>query len=227
MLLRAELLQDSRHIVAHTTELSTTSAFIRTDERLDAGGDVELRLSFPRLFPPLRIDARVVSREAGSGHGYWPGFSLAFSGEHERLSRLLQAVDGVVVPSTYRMLVVEDSPTMREIMQHNAMRFSQTFRIEIVSAETAEQAAELLRDDVVDLAVVDLYLPGTRSGADLVRDLRARGIDLPVIGFSIGGAQARHAFLDAGADLFLDKPVMLRDMFATLERLVRTARTEP
>jgi hypothetical protein len=41
-----------------------------------------------------------------------------------------------------------------------------------------------------------------------------------VIGFSVGGVVARDAFLSAGADMFLDKPVMMRDVFTTLERLV-------
>jgi DNA-binding response OmpR family regulator len=64
------------------------------------------------------------------------------------------------------------------------------------------------------------------SGADLVRAIRQRGLDTPVIGFSIGGTKARTAFLDAGADMYLDKPVMLRDIFGTLKRLVHAARSE-
>ena len=76
-------------------------------------------------------------------------------------------------------------------------------------------------------AQLDLFLPGALSGADLVRELRTRRVDLPVIGFSVGGTAARRAFLEAGADLFLDKPIALRDVFATLERLsVAAARRE-
>lgn len=226
MVLRAELFHESRHIVAHTTELSASSAFVRTDERLDLGTVVELKLSFPRLLPPLTIRARVVAREAGSGHGYWPGFCLDFSAEHERLARLLRPLQAQAAEDTYRILVVEDSATMRDVMQHNAARFSPRFPIDITSTDTAEHALELIAANAYDLAVVDLYLPGKLSGADLVRDLRARALDLPVIGFSIGGPEARRALVEAGADLFLDKPVMLRDVFGTLERLVRAARAE-
>jgi CheY-like chemotaxis protein len=224
MVLRAELIHESRCIVAHTTELSTSSAFVRTDEWIEVGSVVELRLSFPRLLPALNIPARIVSREGGSGHGYWPGFALSFTSEHERLVRLLGDDDRDESPRSYRILVVEDSVTMRDVVKHNASRFAPRFNIDVTSVETGEQARAVLDEASFDLAVIDLYLPGPLSGADLVRGMRSRGMDMPVIGFSIGGSEARRAFFDAGVDLFLDKPVMLRDMFGTLERLVRAAR---
>lgn len=222
MVLRAELLHDSRHIVAHTTKLSARSVFVRTDELLSVGADVEVRLSFPRLFPMLAMTARVVSRDAGSGHGYWPGFELDFTAQHERIEHLLRAHE-VTDATDYRILVVEDSPTMRDVVQHNAARFSSGIRIDVMTSDTAEHALQLIGEQTYDLAVVDLYLSGQLDGAALVRELRGRGMDLPVIGFSIGGSEARRAFLDAGADLFLDKPVVLRDIFGTLERLVCAA----
>ncbi len=221
MVLRAELVHESRRIVAHTMELSASSAFVRTDERLDLGALVELTLSFPRLLPPVCVSARVASREAGSGHGYWAGFSLDFTGEQARIAELLRRDDSGVAPGRCQILVVEDSATMRDVIFHNATRFSSAFRIEVVSTDNVEDALELVQRHELDLAVVDLFLPGPRSGADLVRELRARGVDVPVIGFSVGGPEARRAFLAAGADLFLDKPIVLRDVFATLERLVR------
>jgi CheY-like chemotaxis protein len=223
MVLRAELFHDRRHIVAHTTKLSASSVFVRTDELLSLGANVELELSFPRLFPPLAVGARVVSRDAGSGHGYWPGFSLDFTAQHERLEHLLGA-HAVTDATDYRILVVEDSQTMRDVVQHNASRFSSGIRIDITTSDSAEHALELIGEHAYDLAVVDLYLPGQLDGAALVRALRGRGVDLPVIGFSIGGSEARRAFIEAGAEMFLDKPVILRDVFGTLERLVRAAR---
>ena len=42
---------------------------------------------------------------------------------------------------------------------------------------------------------------------------------VPVVAISVGGAAARDASLEAGADLFLDKPIVLRDLFTTLARL--------
>ena len=218
MVLRAELFHESRRIVAHTTEVSASSVVVRTDERIALGASVMLQLSFPRLFAPLQVVAVVASRDAGSGHGYYAGFRLEFAAE-QRLSLLQRTDDEGPAVGGCRIIVVEDSAVMREVVGHNAMAFSQTFRIQAVSADRAEAALELIDRERFDLAIVDHYLPGTLTGADLVRDLRQRKLDLPVIGFSVGGTKARLAFLDAGADMFLDKPVMLRDVFATLERL--------
>ena len=226
MVLRAELLHESRRIVAHTTAVGATSVVVRTDELLALGANVRLQLSFPRLFAPLELTARVTSWDAGSGHGYYAGFTLDFASE-ERLSALVQRDGNAPPPGPFHILLVEDSPVMCDIVAQSAATFSRTFRITTASAYAAEEALELIGHETFDLAVVDLYLPGRKSGADLVRELRARSLDLPVIGFSIGGSQARRAFLDAGADLFLDKPIALRDVFATLERLSMASARSP
>jgi CheY-like chemotaxis protein len=227
MVLRAELFHESRHIVCHTTEVTPSSVCVRTDEALDVGATVRLRLSFPRLFAPVQVMAHVVSHAGGSGHGYLPGFVLDFAGEHERIAHLFRihaALGEDAAP--YRILVIEDSAVMRDVVHHTAQRFLNAFRVETHTTDQAAHALELIAYHNYDLALVDLYLPGALDGAHFVRELRARGNDLPVIGFSVGGPKARAAFLDAGADLFLDKPIMLRDVFGTLERLVVAARRE-
>jgi CheY-like chemotaxis protein len=183
-------------------------------------------LSFPRLFAPIEMSAQVASRDAGSGHGYYAGFTLDFDRE-ERLARLLERPDDA--PSSQgsiRILLVEDSPVMCDIVAQVAATFSRTFQIATTSLSSAEDALKVLERETFDLAVVDMFLPGQLSGADLVRTMRERSLDLPVIGLSVGGSKARLAFLEAGADLFLDKPVAVRDVFTTLERLsVVAART--
>jgi CheY-like chemotaxis protein len=226
MVLRAELSHEGGSIIAHTTAVGANTVVVRTDERIAIGTSVTLSLSFPRLFSPIRVTARVASREAGSGHGYYAGFTLDFDFE-ERLARLLQT-DDAPASGSFRILLVEDSPVMCDVIAQSAATFSRTFRIATTSVQSANGALELIDRESFDLAVVDLFLPGQLTGADLVRQVRARNLDLPVIGFSVGGTKARLAFLDAGADLFLDKPIALRDVFATLERLsVAAARSTP
>jgi CheY-like chemotaxis protein len=232
MVLRAELLHDTRHIVAHTTELSPRSVFVRTDERLAIGDVVGLKLSFPRLLAPLELEGQVVATDPGLGHGYAAGVTLALAGTteaHERLARLLDDLDAIetTASGTFHVLVVEDSVLMRDFIQLGAGRFTRgDVEVVVETVDTAERALELSAQRY-DLVLVDLYLPGEMDGAALVRRLRAEQPDLPVIGFSVGGESARTAFLAAGADLFLDKPVMVKDVFSTLERLtlMRARRT--
>jgi CheY-like chemotaxis protein len=226
MVLRAELSHDQREIVAHTTELTPDSAVVRTDESLSPGDVVSLRLSLRQLLPPVQLAARVVALDPGSGLGYFPGVTLAFEAptpeQQAHLARLVGEIeiDGVVEPPVCRILVVEDSQLMREHVETRAERVADdSVRVIVDTADSVERALELLDTRSYALALVDLFLPD-KSGDGLVRTIRDRGLEqLAVIGCSVGGAEARTAFLEAGADLYLDKPVKVKDLFATVQRL--------
>lgn len=227
MVLRVDLSHAQREIVAHSTELTRESVVIRTDEPLSLGDLVSLRLSFRQLLAPVQLAARVIAREPGSGFGYFPGVTLAFdaptSEQQEHLARLVGAYDDERRGErpVCRILLVEDSALMRDFVKIGTERFVDG-RVQVVvdTVDSVEHALEMLETSTYALALVDLYLPGDMNGDGLVRTIRARGLDqLAVIGFSVGGAAARAAFLDAGADLYLDKPVMMKDLFTTVERL--------
>jgi CheY-like chemotaxis protein len=227
MVLRADLSHHQREIVAHTTELTRESVVIRTDEPLSLGDVVSLRLSFRQLLAPVELPARVVAREPGSGFGYFPGVTLAFDAPNPEqqayLARLMGELDAVRPGEkpVCRILVVEDSALMRDFVRIGTERFVDgRVRVVVDTVGTVEQAFEMLGTNTYALALVDLYLPGDMNGDALVRTMRERGLDqIAVIGFSVGGAAARTAFLEAGADLYLDKPVMMKDLFTTVERL--------
>jgi len=228
MVLRAELSHDQREIVAHTTELKLDSVVVRTDEQLSPGDAVSLRLSFRQLLAPVELPARVVAIDPGSGLGFFPGVTLALDGltaeQQAFVARLIGAVDeeGPDEPPVCRVLLVEDSQLMREHVETRAERVTDdSVRLIVDTADSVERALELLEANSYALALVDLYLP-ERSGDTLVRTIRERGLDqLAVIGCSVGGASARDSFLEAGADLYLDKPVKVKDLLTTVQRLTR------
>ncbi|HEY5935467.1 MAG TPA: response regulator [Kofleriaceae bacterium] len=226
MVLRAELGQREQTVIAHTTALSVESVVVRTDADLQIGDVVDLRLSLRRLLPPIALEARVVAKDLGAGHGYFPGVTLAIEPASQGLGRLREVLGRPVTAGASRsILVVEDSALMRDFMQAGAERVSEgEVRFTVDTVESAEAALTRLAEREYDLALVDLYLPTAMSGADLVRTVRAGGGDVAMIGFSIGGPAARDAFLDAGADVFLDKPVNMKDVFATLGRLTPTSK---
>ena len=69
--------------------------------------------------------------------------------------------------------------------------------------------------------VLDLGLPG-RDGLALLRDLRRKGFDLPVLILTARDAVAdRVAGLDAGGDDFLGKPFDLDELSARIRALTR------
>jgi CheY-like chemotaxis protein len=86
----------------------------------------------------------------------------------------------------------------------------------------AEVAWTRLQTTRYQLLVVDHFLAES-SGADLIARVRAEPAmqSIPILGISVGGKVARDAMLSAGVDVFLDKPVRVRDLLATLERLSR------
>jgi CheY-like chemotaxis protein len=53
--------------------------------------------------------------------------------------------------------------------------------------------------------------------AQVRADERLKG--MPIVAVSGGGAPARSAAMAAGADFFLDKPMRLADIVATMRRL--------
>jgi DNA-binding response OmpR family regulator len=82
-------------------------------------------------------------------------------------------------------------------------------------------AANGLVDDEPDLLVLDLGLPG-RSGMDVLRGLRGRGSDLPVLILTARDTvDDRIAGLDAGADDYLVKPFDLGELTARLRAIGR------
>jgi DNA-binding response OmpR family regulator len=124
----------------------------------------------------------------------------------------------------FRLLLVEDNLLIRDMFAHGLRRYfdNRGEKVAIDHAEDGRQALAMLRATKYDLAIVDYYLP-VLDGAGVVAKAREEPdlAGLPIVAISIGGAEARAATLAAGADLFVDKPLVLRDLFALLERLAR------
>lgn len=87
--------------------------------------------------------------------------------------------------------------------------------------DNAADAEECLRGEAYGLAVLDLGLPD-RSGLEILRDLRARGADIPVLILTArDGVADRVAGLDAGADDYMLKPFALEELEARIRALSR------
>jgi len=230
ILLRAEVHCDGQApFVAHTLELSEGESFVETDVQLAVGTVVRLRLSFPRLVEPFSVVGRVTSCVASSAPGEPAGLELSIEpvGDADRaqlqtvLTTLAQE-PGAEALEGFHVLLVEDNNLIRDMFSYGIRKY---FRgkpgyVTVDHAADGASAWKMLADGAYDLAIVDYFLPEL-DGAQLVQRMRAepRLATVPVVAVSVGGAAARDATLAAGADLFLDKPLVLKDLFATLERL--------
>jgi len=93
------------------------------------------------------------------------------------------SVDGVnshaqtdAEPRYRRVLVVEDEAPLRRVIARNLSGRG----IVVREAATVTEALAELRAEVPDLILLDINLPD-RTGWDVLRDLKQRGVDVPTI----------------------------------------------
>lgn len=83
------------------------------------------------------------------------------------------------------------------------------------------EAAPYLRREPADLVILDINLPG-RDGLTILREMRARGDERPVLVLTARAETAeRVRGLDAGADDYLVKPFEMEELEARLRALTR------
>lgn len=104
------------------------------------------------------------------------------------------------------VIIVDDSAVMRTMLAR-ALRASRLPLGEIHEAGEGRDALACLARHRIDLALIDLHMPGM-SGAELLRHIRAdaRMADMPVLVISAEDRQAQLAELFAQGAAFLQKP---------------------
>lgn len=118
-----------------------------------------------------------------------------------------------------RILVVEDEPSVRELLVFSLS--SNGF--DCLAVDNAEAALRNIREQLPDLLLVDLMLPGM-DGVSLIRLLRrdTRSQKLPIIILTARGSEdIRVTGLEAGADDFVVKPFSPRELAARIKSLLR------
>jgi two-component system response regulator QseB len=118
-----------------------------------------------------------------------------------------------------RVLLVEDDPQLGDGLMVGLRQAG--FAIDWVKDGMAADIA--LATEPFGLMILDLGLPKL-AGMDLLRRVRARGQDLPVLILTARDAiPDKIAGLDGGADDFLVKPVDLDELAARIRALARRA----
>jgi uncharacterized protein (TIGR02266 family) len=211
----------------YTENLSAGGTFIHTSRLLARDTTIQLVLSFPGLLQPITLEGIV----RWSRGGKQPGVGLEFLPTHDyaklgELVTLIDARDPSTVARVVKILVAEDNPHISELictgLGASAKRtFGDALLFYFATAENGASALELLRTAAFDLAIIELYLPildGTKVIDHARSDLGL--IDLPIIAMSAGGDGARTSALAAGANLFLSKPMRLREVLDSMQQLV-------
>lgn len=120
-----------------------------------------------------------------------------------------------------QLLVVEDNPPTLKLLSFILRDAGYT----VYAVSDGSSALELLKNELIDLVVLDLMLPDI-SGLEICRRIRHDGMMLPMLIISaMDSREDKVAALNEGADDYMTKPFDPAEVIARVHSLVR--RTQP
>jgi uncharacterized protein (TIGR02266 family) len=231
LILQVEYPDREGYLADATENLSSAGAFVRTGRALAKGDRLPLSLSFPSLLEPLEVVGEVAWVRAAQGDAP-AGVGIKVPddrpADRERLAALLARMGAPAKPAlavrSFRILLVEDNPHIMELYEYVMKKLARGggVNVEVALALDGRDALAHLGEGRFDLLVTDLYMP-VMDGFELIRRLRAepRTRRLPVVAISAGGSDAQAMAREAGADVFLRKPVRFLDVLETVKSLLK------
>jgi DNA-binding NtrC family response regulator len=122
------------------------------------------------------------------------------------------------------VLVVDDEEALLKVL----VRFLTGLGHKVISASNGADALPLLEDGGADVIITDMNLP-EMDGIEILRAMSERGIKMPVIAMSGGGAFDKSLLLGSagllGAVETLEKPFELDELRLTVERVLASSST--
>lgn len=122
----------------------------------------------------------------------------------------------------HRILIVEDSPTMRQLLVFALKRLQ---GVEVVEARDGMDGLRKVTSDHFDLALVDINMP-VMDGLKLIHLVRDEESlkSMPIVVITTEGAEEDRArALALGADEYLTKPVQANRVLAVVKGLLKIA----
>ncbi|QOQ38045.1 response regulator transcription factor [Trueperella pecoris] len=118
-----------------------------------------------------------------------------------------------------RILIVEDEPTYREMLEFNLVRDG----FEVTTASNGVAAMEQFARTDADIVLLDLMLPGL-SGTEVCRRIRAQS-GVPIIMLTAKDTEIDKVVgLEIGADDYVTKPYSYRELVARIRAVLRRVR---
>jgi two-component system alkaline phosphatase synthesis response regulator PhoP len=122
---------------------------------------------------------------------------------------------------THRILVVDDEPSVTDLLAYNLRKA----HYEVNIAADGREALRLAAQAKPDLILLDLMIPEV-DGLDVCRELR-RTSRVPIIMITARGEEAdRVVGLELGADDYVTKPFSVRELMARIKAVLRRAQNE-
>ena len=118
---------------------------------------------------------------------------------------------------TATILIVDDEPDVREVLEEYFSAHGYT----AIGAESAGAARAIAAKHPVDVALVDIHMPG-EDGLSLARHLRERYVRTAIVMLTSAGTVVdRIVGLEMGADDYVPKPFDPRELLARIKSILR------
>ncbi len=119
-----------------------------------------------------------------------------------------------------RILIVEDSPTMRQLLTFALRRLKD---VDIVEAQDGMDGLRKVTSDHFDLALIDINMP-VMDGLKLISLIRGEeslsGIPIVVV-TTEGAKEDRERALSLGANEYLTKPIQANRVLSVAKALLK------
>lgn len=123
--------------------------------------------------------------------------------------------------SNGKILVVEDEPSLIETLDYSLRKQG----YEVIAAVDGRRALEEARQQMPDLIVLDIMLPGL-DGFEVCRILR-KEMNVPIIMLTARTEEVDKVVgLEVGADDYLTKPFSMRELIARVKANLRRVRID-
>jgi two-component system KDP operon response regulator KdpE len=114
------------------------------------------------------------------------------------------------------VLILDDEAQIRRVLRTTLVASGFVVR----EARSGEQALEMIREEIPDLLIIDINLPGM-SGFEVCREIR-EFCDIPIIMLSVRNTERdKVRALDSGADDYVVKPFGIQELLARIRANLR------
>jgi two-component system cell cycle response regulator DivK len=116
------------------------------------------------------------------------------------------------------IVIVEDNPSNMKLITGVLQRAG----YQTLTAEDADIGIPLIREQLPDLILMDIHLPGT-DGLEATRLLKKdnKTQHIPIIAVTARAMDGdREAILEAGCDAYTSKPIRYKELLAQIEEIL-------
>lgn len=122
-----------------------------------------------------------------------------------------------------KILLIEDDNTIAKLISWGL----RNERIDMAQAPDGVTGLKMAASSGYDLIILDLMLPGPKSGEDVCKQLRNANYNTPIIVLTaLNEVETKVKLLGIGADDYMTKPFDFEELFARVKVLMRKQKIE-